>query len=87
MRMRQLTKKRGEKISEYGVENNETGEIKTFDWKRTFMLILICPNPTEMREDGTEVEDYQENIEIITLEDIKGDLHMHTTWSDRSSFD
>ena len=35
-----------------------------------------------MREDGTEVEEYQEDLGIITLEDIKGDLHMHTTWSD-----
>ncbi|MFP3360740.1 DNA polymerase/3'-5' exonuclease PolX, partial [Planococcus sp. SIMBA_143] len=30
VRMRQLAKERGEKISEYGVENSETGEVTTF---------------------------------------------------------
>ena len=83
VRMRQLAKKRGEKISEYGVENNETGEVKTFDSEAEFYRYFDLPFiPPEMREDGTEVEDYQEDLEIITLEDIKGDLHMHTTWSD-----
>src|SRR3954454_17026874 len=83
VRMRQLAKKRGEKISEYGVENNETGEVKTFDSEKEFYAYFDLPLiPPEMREDGTEVEDYQEDLEIITLEDIKGDLHMHTTWSD-----
>ena len=83
VRMRQLAKKRGEKISEYGVENNETGEVKTFDSEEEFYAYFDLPLiPPEMREDGTEVEEYQEDLEIITLEDIKGDLHMHTTWSD-----
>ena len=51
--------------------------------KRNFIAYFDLPFiPPEMREDGTEVEDYQEDLEIITLEDIKGDLHMHTTWSD-----
>ena len=83
VRMRQLAKKRGEKISEYGVENNETGEVKTFDSEAEFYRYFDLPLiPPEMREDGTEVEEYQEDLGIITLEDIKGDLHMHTTWSD-----
>ena len=36
VRMRQLAKDRGEKISEYGVEQAETGEIKTFDSEEEF---------------------------------------------------
>ena len=40
VRMRQLAKKRGEKISEYGVENNETGEVKTFDSEKEFYRLF-----------------------------------------------
>ena len=47
VRMRQLAKKRGEKISEYGVENNETGEVKTFDSeKRILCLFWFALYPT-----------------------------------------
>lgn len=83
VRMRQLAKERGEKISEYGVENSETGEVKTFDseeqFYRYFGLNFI---PPELREDGSEVEVFQKEVEHIRLEDINGDLHMHTSWSD-----
>ena len=40
VRMRQLAKKRGEKISEYGVENNETGEVQTFDSEEEFYRLF-----------------------------------------------
>ncbi|MFT8321374.1 MAG: DNA polymerase/3'-5' exonuclease PolX [Bacillus sp. (in: firmicutes)] len=83
VRMRQLAKERGEKISEYGVEKVETGEILTFtteeDFYHHFQLPFI---PPEMREDGKEVEAYKKDSTIISIEDIKGDLHMHSTWSD-----
>lgn len=83
VRMRQLAKKRGEKISEYGVENVENGKVMTFQSEKEFYAYFGLPLiPPEMREDGTEVEEYNEDLEIITLQDIKGDLHMHTTWSD-----
>ncbi|MFJ5621830.1 DNA polymerase/3'-5' exonuclease PolX [Peribacillus loiseleuriae] len=83
VRMRQLAKDRGEKISEYGVENTETGEILTFDSEEAFYAHFDLPFiPPEIREDGTEVEGYTDKEPLVTLGDIKGDLHMHTTWSD-----
>jgi DNA polymerase (family 10) len=83
VKMRQLAKERGEKISEYGVENVETGEITTFTTEEAFYDHFQLPFiPPEMREDGKEVEAYSKDSNIITLEDIKGDLHMHSTWSD-----
>lgn len=83
VKMRQLAKERGEKISEYGVENTETGEIKTFTTEEAFYHYFELPYiAPEMREDGREVEDYKEDMNIVSIEDIKGDLHMHTTWSD-----
>ncbi|WP_075982512.1 DNA polymerase/3'-5' exonuclease PolX [Bacillus massilinigeriensis] len=83
VRMRQLAKERGEKISEYGVEEIETGEILNFSTETEFYQHFGLPYiPPEIREDGSEVENYHEEMDLISLKDIKGDLHMHTTWSD-----
>ncbi len=83
VRMRQLAKERGEKISEYGVESLETGKITTFNSEEEFYNHFGLPYiPPEVREDGSEVELYTKEIELLKLDDIKGDLHMHSTWSD-----
>ncbi|KUP05753.1 hypothetical protein Q75_11245 [Bacillus coahuilensis p1.1.43] len=83
VRMRQLAKERGEKISEYGVENSETGEVTHFDTEEQFYHYFGLPFiPPELREDGKEVDEFKEDYSLISDEDIKGDLHMHTTWSD-----
>jgi DNA polymerase (family X) len=83
VRMRQIAKERGEKISEYGVENSETGKIITFENEEQFFAYFNLPYiPPELREDGSEVERYQQNYPLIELTDIKGDLHMHSAWSD-----
>ncbi|MBD8068910.1 DNA polymerase/3'-5' exonuclease PolX [Bacillus sp. PS06] len=83
VRMRQLAKERGEKISEYGVENLETNEIYTFETEEEFYQYFNLPFiPPELREDGTEVELFSTESGLIELSDIRGDLHMHSTWSD-----
>ncbi|TLS39173.1 DNA polymerase/3'-5' exonuclease PolX [Pseudalkalibacillus caeni] len=84
VKMRQIAKKRGEKISEYGVEDIDTGEITTFNTEEEFYehfgLAFI---PPELREDDGEIEAAMEGeINVVLLDDIKGDLHMHSTWSD-----
>lgn len=82
IRMRQLAKDRGEKISEYGVENVETGERHTFESETAIFSHFGLPFiPPECREDGSEVDGLQID-ELISTSDIKGDLHMHSTWSD-----
>ncbi|GMB07398.1 DNA polymerase/3'-5' exonuclease PolX [Thermolongibacillus altinsuensis] len=83
VRMRQIAKERGEKISEYGVENSQTGEIITFPTEQAFFAHFGLPFiPPELREDGSEVDRYTEDDSLISLKHIKGDLHMHSTWSD-----
>ena len=83
VQMRQLAKDRGEKISEYGVEDVETGKIKTFASEEQFFnhfgLHFI---PPEVREGDGEIEAWQNPNELITINDICGDMHMHSTWSD-----
>ncbi|MGE6628947.1 DNA polymerase/3'-5' exonuclease PolX [Bacillus sp. NPDC077027] len=83
IKMRQLAKERGERISEYGVENIETGEVQTFENEQTFYAHFDLPLiPPEIRETGAEIDTYKESMRFVQLSDIKGDLHMHSTWSD-----
>jgi DNA polymerase (family X) len=83
VKMRQLAKSRGEKISEYGVENTETGEMKTFKTEEEFYEYFgLNWIPPEARETGEEIELLKEEYNFIQLSDIKGDLHLHSTWSD-----
>ncbi|WP_411841947.1 DNA polymerase/3'-5' exonuclease PolX [Salinicoccus sp. HZC-1] len=79
VKMRQIAKSRGEKISEYGVESD--GDILTFDSEASFFNHFDLPFiPPAMRETGEETD--IDVSGIITPEDIKGDLHMHTVYSD-----
>ncbi|UCZ52201.1 DNA polymerase/3'-5' exonuclease PolX [Bacillus shivajii] len=81
--MRQLAKDRGEKISEYGVESEETGEVKTFETETDFFNHFgLTYIPPEVREGYDEVERFESELPLVKMEDIRGDLHMHTTWSD-----
>lgn len=82
VRMRQLAKSKGMKISEYGIEM-EDGTIQTFDTEEAFFNFFELPFiPPSLRMDGTELDRVNEIDGIVTLNDIKGDFHMHTTWSD-----
>ncbi|GAB3060676.1 DNA polymerase/3'-5' exonuclease PolX [Salinicoccus sesuvii] len=79
VKMRQIAKSRGEKVSEYGVEKE--GELLTFESESDFFSHFDLPYiaPT-MRETGEETD--IEVSDIVTLDDIRGDLHMHTVYSD-----
>lgn len=82
VQMRQLAKAQGEKISEYGVEN-ESGEVITFPSEEAFFhhfgLKFI---PPEARMGMKETEVFQTSYPLVSIQDIRGDFHMHTTWSD-----
>ena len=79
VKMRQIAKARGEKISEYGVETPDG--VKTFDSEEDFYKYFdLLYIPPAMRETGKETD--IDVAEIVKPEDIKGDLHMHTVYSD-----
>ncbi|WP_248509229.1 DNA polymerase/3'-5' exonuclease PolX [Sporosarcina sp. NCCP-2222] len=82
VRMRQIAKSRGMKISEYGVEL-EDGNVLTFDSEKEFFAHFGLPFiPPSLRKDGKEIDKANELDGLISLADIRGDFHMHTTWSD-----
>lgn len=82
VRMRQLAKSRNEKISEYGVEQ-EDGTVLTFESEAAFFAHFDLPFiPPAVRVGGREFDRLGELDEFVYLGDILSDLHMHTTWSD-----
>ena len=82
IRMRQLAKSQNKKISEYGVEQ-EDGSMETFSTETEFLAHFGLPFiPPSVREDGRELDRIEELPELVKIEDIVSDLHMHTTWSD-----
>ncbi|OCS93063.1 DNA polymerase/3'-5' exonuclease PolX [Caryophanon latum] len=82
VRMRQLAKSMNQKISEYGVEQ-EDGSVVTFDSEEAFFAHFNLPFiPPTVRESGNELERLEELSQLASRADIQADLHMHTTWSD-----
>ena len=82
VRMRQIAKERDEKISEYGVEQPD-GSVLTFETEEAFFNHFDLPFiPPTLRAGHTEFERHADIPHLVTLADIRSDLHMHTTWSD-----
>jgi len=71
-------------ISEYGIQDTETGEVFTDKTERSMYKRLGYPwIPPELRENMGELEAAREGRlpELVELSDIRGDLHSHSTWS------
>ncbi|MDA8337853.1 MAG: DNA polymerase/3'-5' exonuclease PolX, partial [Nitrospiraceae bacterium] len=87
IRLREMAMKKGLKINEYGIfrekDNKKIGGEKEEDVYRILGLPYI---PPELREDQGEIEAAQEGKlpKLVALNDIKGDLHVHSKWSDGS---
>lgn len=87
IRIREMASKAGLKINEYGIfrekDNKRLGGKNEEDVYRILGLPYI---PPELREDTGEIEAALEKRlpRLVELKDIKGDLHVHTKYSDGS---
>jgi DNA polymerase (family 10) len=87
--IRELGVKSGLKINEYGIFRGDErigGERE----EDVFASVGLAYIPPELREDRGEIEAAKENRipKLIEISDLKGDLHVHTNWSDgKSSID
>jgi len=85
IRIRQIAMNNGLKINEYGIfdkkGNKKLAGENEEDIYKVLNLPFIVP---ELREDRGEIEAVRENRlpDLVELSEIKGDLHVHTTWSD-----
>jgi len=85
--MREIARKKGLKVSEYGVFDTKTGKkVAGKTEEEVYMALGMQWMPPEMREDHGEVElALKKQIpRLVEVEDVKGDLQMHSNWSDGS---
>ncbi len=83
IRVRRLAQQRGLKINEYGVFKGErriAGKTELSVFKAVGLPFI----PPELREGRGEIEAAQANKlpRLITLQELRGDLHVHTNASD-----
>ncbi|HYV51275.1 MAG TPA: DNA polymerase/3'-5' exonuclease PolX [Dongiaceae bacterium] len=83
VRLREIAKKRGLKINEYGVFRDDVnlGGLTEEDVYATIDLPWI---PPEIREDRGEIEAAREGRvpDLVRREDVVGDFHVHTSSGD-----
>ena len=85
VRLREMASRRGLKINEYGVfreaDGRRLGGREEEDVYKALGLPFV---PPELREDAGEIEAAIEGKlpGLVSLADIRGDLHVHTKWSD-----
>jgi DNA polymerase (family X) len=83
--IREAAVKAGLKVSEYGIETVETGEVlRCRDEAEVYRRLGMDWVPPELRENRGEIEAARAHAlpDLVTLEQIRGDLHSHTDWSD-----
>lgn len=83
--MRQRAIRQGYKLNEYGLfqgEERVAGETE----ESVYAALGLAWIPPELRENRGEVDAAEQGTlpDLIELEDVQGDLQMHTTWSDGS---
>jgi DNA polymerase (family X) len=90
VKLRRRGVERGLRISEYGVfrvDEEKGGEGELLAGREeadVYAAVGLAWVPPELREDQGEIEAAAAGRlpSLIRLEDLKGDLHMHSTWSD-----
>lgn len=87
IKLREHANRQNASINEYGVTNRETGVTEIFSDERSLYQSLgLTYIPPELRV-GLEEVSYSldgDPYNLVQLSDIKGDLHIHTDWSDGS---
>ena len=85
IKLREIAKENGLKINEYGVFEVATGRrIAGETEEEVYQTLGLCFIPPELREDRGEIEAALEGKlpDLVPYEGIKGDLHVHSNWSD-----
>ena len=83
--LREAAVRRKLSVSEYGVTETESGTVHTHATEEELYRFLGYDwIPAELRENCGELEAARahELPALVELDDIRGDLHSHSTWSD-----
>ncbi len=86
IRLRELAQRRGVSISEYGITDADSGDrlLAAADECEVYAFLDLPCIPPELREDRGEFEAAANGTlpHLLELEQIRGDLHAHTSYSD-----
>ncbi|MGM0602385.1 MAG: DNA polymerase/3'-5' exonuclease PolX [Bacillota bacterium] len=84
VRMRQIAKDHNLKLNEYGLFRDDDTKVDIESEKDIFEHLGLQYIIPELREDSGEIEAAAENRLPVSIEvnDIQGDLHMHSRYSD-----
>jgi len=85
IRIRELAQRQSLKVNEYGVFDEERDRrVAGATEEDVYRAVGLPFIPPEIREDGGEIEAALEGRlpALVELGDIRGDLQLHTTWSD-----
>jgi DNA polymerase (family X) len=84
IRMRERALKLGYKLNEYGLFDGDDKCLASETEEEIFAKLGLPYIPPVIREDLGEIEAAVngELPQLVAMEDIQGDLHMHTSWSD-----
>jgi DNA polymerase (family 10) len=83
--LRERAVKMGINISEYGLAREGTGDYEPVATEEEIYDRLgLAYTPPELREDTGEIEAAEkgELPDLVEVSDVRGDLHVHTNWSD-----
>ena len=85
IRLRELAVSQGLSVNEYGIKDSETGETESFtDESAMYARLGLQYIPPELRRGTDEIERARKRSipKLVEVSDLKGDLHVHTEWSD-----
>ncbi|NYT16698.1 MAG: DNA polymerase/3'-5' exonuclease PolX [Methanomicrobiales archaeon] len=85
IRLREIAISKGYKLNEYGIEDRAAGIKKDFAGEQEIFSFLSMDTVVpELREDWGEVERALARAlpELVRQDEIRGDLHVHSSWSD-----
>jgi len=85
IKLREFALRQGKSVSEYGITDAKTGAVvRSSDEHGVYAALGLTYIPPELRTGLDEIELARAHAlpELIALDDIRGDLHAHTTWSD-----
>jgi DNA polymerase (family 10) len=87
VRLRELAIRKGLKVNEYGVFRTSTNRrIAGREEADVYRALGLAWMPPELREDRGEIEAAKARTlpAVVEPDQIRGDFHIHTTWSDGS---
>jgi DNA polymerase (family 10) len=84
VRMREIAVRKGLRVNEYGVFAADGARVAGATEEEVYAAVGLPWFPPELRENAGEIEAARagELPSLVTVADIRGDLHAHTDWSD-----